>query len=384
LTPDDERGRHAPASVVWRPRGGRNQQVAKGSQSGFVTRAAAWLDLVRWREWVQSKLLFVAAATLLLAPDAPFLHVLAALGTVSLWAACGYASNEIADRTSDARAGKRNRAAALDGSATVAFVVASAGLALGWSFAWAAGAAGPVAVAGGLALAHVYSHPPLRLKERGLVGLVAAAAAQWLLPVVAVAALRADGWMRPATWAVALLGLALGIRWMGVHQMHDRDADRRAAVRTFGATGGSLDLLLRGALAAEVVLLGLVLVLAWPSSRAMLVALAVWLALGLRGWRDRTPLRARLATYGRAPLAELYFLLLPLALALQRAVESPIFLLLAPVLALLGVTYVLRILVPQQGTGQEAVCEGAHAKPAIRVHPQALGDARAAAKRAQG
>ena len=322
----------------------------------------AWLDLVRWREWVQSKLLFVAGAAVLLAPGASFGDVVAALGTISLWAAFGYASNEIADRASDARAGRRNRAAALGLGGGGLLLAAAAGLTLSSCAIWAAGAGGPFAVGAGLALAHAYSQPPLRLKERGRLGIVAAAAAQWMLPVLAVAGLAFEGLWQPATWALALLGLAIGIRWMTVHQMHDRAADRRAGVRTFGAGGADLELLLHGAFAAEVVLLALVAVFAWPRSAAPLVAALLWLALDQRRRPGRAPLRVRLRTYGGAPLAELYFLLLPLALTLERALASPPFLLLAPAIGLLGSDYVLRFARPQQRSGDEAVQEGARAQ----------------------
>ena len=311
---------------------------------------------------MQSKLLFVAGAAVLLAPEASFGDVVAVLGTISLWAAFGYASNEIADRASDARAGRRNGAAELGLGGGGLLLAAAAGLTLASCAVWAAGAAGPLAVGAGLALAHAYSQPPLRLKERGPLGIVAAAAAQWMLPVVAAAGLRPDGWRQPETWALALLGLAIGVRWMTVHQMHDRESDRRAGVRTFGASGADLDPVLRGVFAAEIVLLALVAVLAWPRSAAPLVAALLWLALDVRRRRGRAPLRARLRTYGRAPLAELYFLLLPLALTLERALASPPFLLLAPAIGLLGSDYVLRFTRRQQRSGEEAVREGARAE----------------------
>jgi hypothetical protein len=323
------------------------------SRAGLARGVSAVIALTRWREWVQSKLLLAAGAAVLLAPAAPLGDVAAALATVALLAAFGYASNELA--------GKHSRATALGVRASTAFVVAAAGLALGSSTAWSKGASGPVAIVGGLVLAHAYSHRPLRLKERGRIGIVAAAAAQWMVPVLAVAALRVDGWHEPATWALALFGLAIGIRWMTIHQLHDRDADRRAQLRTYGASGRDLDPWLRGALSAEVALLVLVVVLAWPRSAVPLMAAVLWLALDLCWRRGRAALPARLRTYGGAPLAELYFLLLPLALTLERALASPSFVLLAFAIGGLGSDYVVRLAFPKQRAGDEAVRERARA-----------------------
>lgn len=331
------------------------------SRAGLAQRVNAVLALARWREWIQSKLLLAAGAAVLLAPAAPLVDVAAALATIALLAASGYASNELADRGGDARAGKHNRAAALGVRASMTFVVATGGFSLGSSFAWSKGVPGPVAIAAGLVLAHAYSHRPLRLKERGPIGIVAAAAAQWMMPVLAVAALRVDGWRQPATWALALFALAIGIRWMTIHQLHDRDADRRAELRTFGASGRDLEPWLRGALVAEVALLVLVVVLAWPRSAVPLVAALLWLALDLCWRRGRAPMRARLRTYGGAPLAELYFLLLPLALTLERALASPSFVVLAFAIGVLGSDYVVRLASPKQRAGEEALRERARA-----------------------
>ena len=60
---------------------------------------ADWIQLARWRDWFQSKLPFITAGALLLAPpDARPLTIVQMMVTVAFWAAFGYGVNDIADR----------------------------------------------------------------------------------------------------------------------------------------------------------------------------------------------------------------------------------------------------------------------------------------------
>ena len=187
--------------------------------------------------------------------------------------------------------------------------------------------------------ASAYSLPPLRLKERGAAGLAVGAISQWALPVLAISAAQSRGWSRPAAWCIALLGLAIGIRWMAIHQLQDTMADRRSGVRTYASGGGQVWPVLLGAFSAEVVLLAVALVLTWPQSFPAAAALAFWIGqqafLRPRG----ESMREKLQGYDHAPLAEYYFLLLPVTLALVRGMSSPAFLLVAALLVALGWCY---------------------------------------------
>ena len=82
-----------------------------------------------------------------------------------------------------------------------------------------------------LALSAVYSLPPLRLKTRGVAGLVASTVAQRTAPLaIAFQALHAWG-IGPAL--MLALGSCIGLRFMVIHQLHDRENDQRAGLRTF-------------------------------------------------------------------------------------------------------------------------------------------------------
>src|ERR1035438_1518039 len=168
--------------------------MAVASRSALWTR---WVCLARWSDWSTSKLPYLGASTLLLAsPEASAVRVLGILGTVLFWAAFGYGINEMADRDCDLLAGKPNRAAVLSPLSWASFLTLTSSAAGGLSLLWAADAAAPVIVGVGLLLAVAYSVPPLRLKERGVLGPVAGAASQWVLPVLAISAAQPQGWHR--------------------------------------------------------------------------------------------------------------------------------------------------------------------------------------------
>lgn len=282
-----------------------------------------WARLTRWRHWAQSKLPFLTAVTMLLVPaetSAP--RLLAIVATVMAGGAFGYGLNEVADRASDARALKPNRAAGLDRGRWLPYLILTGCGTFGLSVAWAPDPAAPVLVLLSLVLAIAYSLPPLRLKARGRAGLVAAAAAQWTLPVLVVSAAEADGWQRPSAWVFALLSLAIGTRWMVVHQLQDAVRDRRSKVRSYGARRPDVGGLLLALFAGEVVLLGAGLAWSWTRSAPAAIALGPFLARELFILLRSRSLPSRLAGYDQAPLARYYFFALPLALGVGMLVTG--------------------------------------------------------------
>ena len=281
-------------------------------------RSAVWADwaaLSRWRWWARTRPPFLAAMTVLLVPSVTAWQMLAIMATVVAGAAFGFGLNEVADRASDARAGKRNRAAEMGRGRWLAFLIVAPAGALGLSLAWAPDPTGPALVLFALGLAVAYSAPPLRLKGRGGAGLAAAVAAGWAVPVLVVAAAQPGGLLRPAPWLLAAMGAAVGTRSEGNHQLQDILRDRRSGVQTYASAHGGIGGLLLGAFACELVLLGAGLAWTWPRSAPAAIALVPSLAQqGLLLWRG-PPLSTRLASIGEAPLATYYFVALPIALA---------------------------------------------------------------------
>jgi hypothetical protein len=96
---------------------------------------------------------------------------------------------------------------------------------------------------------------------------------------------------------------------------------------------------LLGAFTAEIVLLAVALGLTWPQSLPAAVAVAFWI---VQQWLLRPrgePMRQKLQGYDHAPLAEYYFFLLPVSLALARGLSSPAFMVVAVAFVALGWCY---------------------------------------------
>ena len=87
-----------------------------------------------------------------------------------------------------------------------------------------------------IAIAAFYSLPPVRLKERGIFGLAAAAVAQRTLPVVIV--FHALGYWSWTAVVLCLLNTLTGMRYIIVHQIKDESADLLAQVQTVATTRG--------------------------------------------------------------------------------------------------------------------------------------------------
>lgn len=281
-----------------------------------------WVRLTRWRDWVQSKLPFLTAVTVLLLPStttAP--RVLEIVATVVAGAAFGYGLNDVADRASDARAGKVNRAAGVSRRRWLPYLILTGAGAFGLSVVWAPDAAAPALVLLSLGLAIAYSLPPLRLKERGAAGVVSAAAAQWAVPVLVVAAAEPDGWLHPSAWLFSLLSLAIGTRWMVAHQLVDSVRDERSGVRTYARGRADVSGPLARVFACEFVLLGAGLAWTWPRSAPAAIVLGPFLLHEVL-LVSRRPLPVRLASYAEAPLAGYYFFALPVALAIGLLVTA--------------------------------------------------------------
>ena len=88
-----------------------------------------------------------------------------------------------------------------------------------------------------ITIAAFYSLPPVRLKERGIFGLIAAAIAQRTLPVVIVFNAM-GGWSWTAV-VLCVLSTLTGMRYIIVHQIKDENADLLANVQTVATTRGT-------------------------------------------------------------------------------------------------------------------------------------------------
>ncbi|MBX0292441.1 UbiA family prenyltransferase [Hymenobacter sp. HSC-4F20] len=173
-----------------------------------------------------------------------------------------------------------------------------------------------------------YSLPPIRLKNRGLLGVLADASGSHLFPQLLTASLAAAwiGHSLPVLWYVALgaWAWACGIRNILRHQLDDVEADAKAGVHTWVRVRGPQFTRQIGRTAIfpiEVVSFSLLLVLGqqlWP----VLFLLPYLLLEGFkwRLWGNRAKI---LDPQARVLLNEYYEVFYPLALLLTLASHHP-------------------------------------------------------------
>lgn len=209
----------------------------------------------------------------------------------------GYAVNDAADHDQDLRAGKNAGKAAVPKAHSLAAAVAFLSLGTVLVLAVANGTAARALAIGTVLLGVAYSVPPIRLKERGIWGVLAGAAAQRpALFLVWAATLGAR-----AALAVVLSLWLFFIGAVGIlgHQLLDRRRDRTGSVRTFVLRNGVRPAVCLIALCAAVAALAALAPLAflpfdqaWPLVASLIIMSAVSAGKALKASRKIGPLDA--------------------------------------------------------------------------------------------
>jgi predicted O-linked N-acetylglucosamine transferase (SPINDLY family)/4-hydroxybenzoate polyprenyltransferase len=286
---------------------------------------------VRWSEWYDTKIPLFLVCIYYAALSGPALDfhrigaMAAVLATLCIYASFGHILNDFSDRAADRRAGKQNLLATLSapGALAVVLLAAAAGVASAVFYWPRPGAVALLALC--YAVATLYSAPPVRLKERGALGVMAAALAQRTAPAAFIfEAMRSWDWTAAA---LCILSTVIGLRYILIHQLRDSRADAQSGVSTFGTVYGAafLTRLLRQVLLPlELACLGATIILMGYSIPAIWALGGVYLLrLGLRQpgavWRGLSPL-----TYGQ--FGDLYCVYWPLTLATVLAVRNLAFL----------------------------------------------------------
>lgn len=196
--------------------------------------------LVRPRAWWYNKVPLSVTLVLLLVDGGSLDFRAAGALALVLLTVCavgnfGYALNDLYDVDEDAKAGRGNAALEL-GLTRTAWIVAGSG-----ALAVALGAAGAGLAGAGLTFATLflpmaYSIPPLRIKERGWLGVAADALAAHVFPAaLALLTVAHLGVARPslaAAGCVLAWSVAVGIRGILSHQLCTADRDAQAGLRT--------------------------------------------------------------------------------------------------------------------------------------------------------
>lgn len=288
-------------------------------------------QLTRWDEWAESKtpLFFAAAYTWLLTQRTQVTS--ADLARAGLWLvftmcllAYGYAVNDFSDVKPDRLANKSNAIGRLPQRHAVLFLLF---LVLAGLFSLLFYLSQPWVVLSLLMayfFATAYSLPPIRFKERGLMGLIVSSTAQRFFPLLV--GMSVFGRFDLVSWTMAAVFSLMGLRWILVHQLGDIEADRRGGVRSFArARGAPMALRL---MQWVIFPLEFICLLAWvaiAARQAAIVLLAwplygLWLAVAARN-QQRFPISW--ARFGELPLTHFYLIFWPLALATPLVLDAP-------------------------------------------------------------
>jgi 4-hydroxybenzoate polyprenyltransferase len=282
--------------------------------------------LARWHDWSDSKLpLFVAAMCYsVLRMEAPGIveavEMTALLLLLCLYAAFGHIVNDYADRDADRTAGKKKLLAQWSEPAALTAVALPAVGTV--AAAWILFDLYTLALTlSAVLVAAVYSLPPARLKERGFLGWAAATGAQRTLPL-AIIFQAFEAWDGVAVLMTALNTL-IGIRYIAVHQLRDRQNDRRSGVRTVATERRPEQLIpllraLFGLEAACACAAAAVTSYVEPPFAVAVLAYAASLVI----WRRRG---IPLSPISYNAFSTFYSAVWPLGLALLVAVENPVF-----------------------------------------------------------
>ena len=292
-------------------------------------------DLVasaRLHEWWPSKIPLLLACILYAAltraaPDPALLaRMLWLLLALCGYAAFGYSVNSFSDRFVDG-AGKANPFTGMPESTAYAVMLAGLVVAFAPALIFSAVYAGTsvsVLFLASFGLAAAYSLAPVRLKERGFLGVLAAALAQRTLPAAIV--FEAMGAWDSASVMLCLLSTPIGIRYMLVHQISDEAADRAAGVSTFATERGTPRLkryIGRLVFPGELALLAVTLWLMSYTAPGLVPAVTLYLAWCALQIATRKDSGWSFASDTYRVLAPFYYLFLPVTLAVLLTAREP-------------------------------------------------------------
>lgn len=200
------------------------------------------LSHLRWRCWAAGKIPWLLAMGAFILLQHPLersdgqMRLLLFLAFASACSVVGFLINDLSDANLDAAAGKSN---AYNKLGSRIFLIVLLGFAF-ISLLLLPGICSPWFTLGSLlwfALTWAYSMPPLRLKERSALGLVAVLIAQFTIPAILLCqVLSVDDLCTVA--ALAAISTICGASVEIAHQIHDYETDRLSQLQTFAVTIG--------------------------------------------------------------------------------------------------------------------------------------------------
>jgi len=196
--------------------------------------------LIRWNDWYDSKLplFFLAYYYLLLIHHQVLPQNLVLLLPLGIFFASlssfGYMLNDYYDRFIDKISGKENVMGSLSARQQVLALVTvlSTGLIAFIPFYHYQFAV--MALFFSYISSILYSMRPFRLKEKGILGIICVSLAQRVFPLLIVFSIFEH--FRLDTLIFLALSFLIGLRWILIHQLLDRDKDIQTKVETFATS----------------------------------------------------------------------------------------------------------------------------------------------------
>lgn len=171
------------------------------------------------------------------------------------------------------------------------------------------------------ALAWIYSFPP-RFKEHIWIGPIVASAGQLCIPAIVI--LVAYRYFSLCTICYVILTFLWGLRMLIVHQIIDSDNDLATGVKTTVLSIGieSSYKLLRYIFVCELIFVAIQFILLLQNGLGSISLILLVFPLIYFACRWRFKLSIRLDTYEYIPLADVYEMYLPIALAISIIINS--------------------------------------------------------------
>ncbi|MFT5779505.1 MAG: 4-hydroxybenzoate polyprenyltransferase [Crocinitomicaceae bacterium] len=172
------------------------------------------------------------------AETALFSYIAAIVTTIG-FAGIGYITNDLSDRKKDGLAGKDNVTAKLSIFPLILITVLFLGLALGPWFYLPLDRISIGLIAAELLLFVLYAFPPFRLKEKGVIGLLADALYAHVVPAILaswtffIAGGKEYEYMLPFLITLGIWQLVSGIRNILSHQIKDYHNDLKSGISTY-------------------------------------------------------------------------------------------------------------------------------------------------------
>jgi len=207
-------------------------------QAIIRTKLDKLVSFIRWPEWYDSKIppivgwVYYALYRLQFPCKEGISTLFAVTLFTVLYLVYGYVLNDYSDIEVDRKAGKRKHIANLQrGKARAIIIVIGLVGILSLFVHYSKYALLMIDVIGAYILATLYSLPPVRLKERGIWGILAASVAQRIFPLLI--GMCVLGLYDFASFLWLMTNFLIGLRYIFIHQYIDRENDLHSGVRTF-------------------------------------------------------------------------------------------------------------------------------------------------------